>query len=65
MIRDPHTDCLQHAGRCVKTQDSMRILSVVLVGGILDGPIQEIPITTDTDDQKYPIRNVWSLPDVG
>ena len=38
-------ECLEPAGRWVRTQDSMRILSVVWVEGILGVPMQEITIT--------------------
>ena len=31
----PHKECLEVIGRCVRTENKMRILSVVWVGGIL------------------------------
>ena len=53
----PHKECLEMIGRCVRTQNSGIILSVVWVGGILgvldrsqEIPRQEIPITRDTED---------------
>ena len=34
-LKMPDKECLEMIGRCARTQDSMRILSVVWVGGIL------------------------------
>ena len=45
-----HRECLELVGRWVRTQDSIRILYVVYVEGILGVPIQEISTTRDTED---------------
>ena len=49
-LKMPHKERLEMIGRWVRTQDSIRILYVVHVEGILGVPIQEIPIRRDTND---------------
>ena len=58
-----HKECLELSGRWVRTQNSERILAVVYVRGTLGVPIKKISTTRDTEDSKWPMRNVWSCLD--